>query len=84
MASATGPSRRSASPSDRRRRGSRSGGSRLRVEDWPIRTKIVAVLVIPSVAFMLVAAVQVTDSVRRSLDLAQFAREARLAPQTSR
>ncbi|GAB7047033.1 sensor histidine kinase [Catenuloplanes indicus] len=38
-------------------------------------------LVIPSVAFMLVAAVQVTDSVRRSLDLAQFAREARLAPQ---
>ncbi|MDR7277853.1 sensor histidine kinase [Catenuloplanes atrovinosus] len=38
-------------------------------------------LIIPSVAFLLVAAVQVTDSVRRSMDLAQYAREARLAPQ---
>ncbi|WP_051798037.1 sensor histidine kinase [Catenuloplanes japonicus] len=38
-------------------------------------------LVIPSVAFMLVAAVQITDSVRRAGDLAQFAREAGLADQ---
>lgn len=49
--------------------------SRLRLQDWRMRTKLAAVLIIPSVAFLVVAAVQTGAQVGQATALNQFARQ---------
>ncbi|TDC42333.1 HAMP domain-containing protein [Micromonospora sp. KC213] len=49
--------------------------SPLRLRDWRMRTKLATVLVIPSVAFLVLAGVQTTTLVGRTTALSDFARQ---------
>src|SRR3990170_8826610 len=55
--------------------------SRLRLRDWRMRTKLATVLVIPSVAFMVVAGVQTGALVGQATVLDEFADQVTLGEQ---
>jgi signal transduction histidine kinase len=75
--SGRGPrSRRSAEPAPR-------GRSRLRLSNWRVRTKLIAALLIPTLAFLVVAGAQVSSLVAASMAAAGFASEVELAPRIS-
>lgn len=58
---------------ERRTGGKRRGWPPLRVRDWRVRTKLGTVLVIPAVAFLVVAGLQAGLSVRQAAALDAFA-----------
>ncbi len=53
--------------------------SRLRVRDWRVPNKLIAVLLVPSLAFLVLAAIQVTALADEAQTLNQFERQVRLA-----
>jgi signal transduction histidine kinase len=55
--------------------------SRLRMRDWQMRTKLGAVFVIPTVAFLALAGIQTTSLVRQATSLNDFARQLRAGQQ---
>lgn len=57
--------------------------ARLRPRDWRIGTKLAAVLVIPSVAFLVVASVQTGSLVNQATVLNDFAREVEVGEQVT-
>jgi nitrate/nitrite sensing protein/histidine kinase/DNA gyrase B/HSP90-like ATPase len=56
---------------------------RVRVRDWRVRTKLGAVLTIPAVAFIVVAGLQTSASVRQATALQQFSRQVALSRQVT-
>ncbi|WP_243707824.1 nitrate- and nitrite sensing domain-containing protein [Micromonospora sp. KC606] len=57
--------------------------SPLRLRDWRMRTKLATVLVIPSVAFLVLAGVQTTTLVGRTTALSDFAQQVGIGRQIS-
>jgi Nitrate and nitrite sensing/Histidine kinase-, DNA gyrase B-, and HSP90-like ATPase len=66
-------------PPLRRRRGPRL----FRLRDWRVRTKLGAVLTIPAVAFLAIAAIQTNASIRQAESLQQFTRQVHLSRQVT-
>jgi hypothetical protein len=56
---------------------------RLRLRDWRVQTKLTAVLLIPAVAFLVVAGLQATLSVRQAAALGEFADQVALGQQVT-
>jgi hypothetical protein len=56
---------------------------RLRLRDWRVQTKLTAVLLIPAVAFLVVAGLQTSLSVRQAAALGEFADQVALGRQVT-
>jgi signal transduction histidine kinase len=57
-----------------------AGRSRLRLSNWRVRTKLTAALVIPAVAFLVLAGAQAASFLAASTAAAEFAQQVELAP----
>jgi hypothetical protein len=59
----------------------RRSASLFRVRDWRVPTKLAAVLVLPAVAFLVIAGVQINVSVQDATKLDQFAQGVKVGRQ---